>query len=79
LVRHLLDELDGEAAAALGEFKVEQEQQLQAKRAELEREEQALAKQLDEELKQLEELKHKAEALEHAGSSAPSKRQLLRK
>ena len=71
-MRHLLDELDGEAAAALDEFKVEQEQQLQAQRVELEREEQALAK-------QLEELKHKAEALEHAGGSAPSKRQLLRK
>lgn len=79
MVRYLLEELDDEAAAALDEFKVEQEQQLQAKRVELAQEEQALAKQLDEELKQLEELKHKAEALEHAGSSAPSKKQLLRK
>jgi hypothetical protein len=32
----------------------------------LEKEEQALAKQLEEELKQLEELKHKAEAVENA-------------
>lgn len=79
MVRHLLDELDGEAADALDEFKVEQERQLQAKRAELEQEEQALAKQLDEELKALEELKQKAEALEHAGSSAPTKKKLLRK
>lgn len=80
-MKHLLDELDEDAAATLEAFRKEQEEQIQAKKAELERERRELEKQLDEELKKLDELKHKAKAVEgdQEDSAAKKRGALVRK
>ena len=77
-MKHLLDELDEDAAAKLEEFRREQEEQIKAKKAELEQERRELEKQLDEELRKLDELKNKAKTVEgNQDDSAAKKRGAL--